>query len=120
MGHFDHQPRVSRVGSVCSQGCRYGCEASNHWRVYSSVASGGSKITANWYGKNLGRRRPQHELIAGFAATREGGHQAMGIPRWFEPKLEPKATELLTIKQKFMSNYPSELIHADLFPSTRL
>jgi hypothetical protein len=58
--------------------------------VYSSVTSCGSKITANWYGKTLGRRRPQHELIAGFAATREDGHQAVGIPRWFEPKLEPK------------------------------
>ena len=100
------------VGTAARLAVTGGCTA-----VLLVVAS---KITADWYGKNLDRRRPQHELIAGFAATREGGHQAMGIPRWFEPKLEPKATELLTIKQKFMSNYLSELIHADLFPSTRL
>jgi len=34
------------------------------------------------------------------------------------PKLESGV--LLAMKQKFISNYPSELIHADVFPSTRL
>ena len=36
----------------------------------------------------------------------------------FPPKLENAV--LQAMKQKFMANYPSELIHADLFPSTRL
>jgi len=36
----------------------------------------------------------------------------------FPPKLEHAV--LVAMKQKFMSNYPSELIHADVFPSTRL
>ena len=36
----------------------------------------------------------------------------------FPPKLENAV--LLAMKQKFISNYPSELIHADVFPSTRL
>ena len=36
----------------------------------------------------------------------------------FPPKLENAI--LQAMKQKFISNYPSELIHADLFPSTRL
>lgn len=36
----------------------------------------------------------------------------------FPPKLERSV--LLSMKQKFMVNYPSELGHADLFPSTRL
>ena len=36
----------------------------------------------------------------------------------FPPKLENSV--LLAMKQKFISNYPSELLHADVFPSTRL
>ena len=36
----------------------------------------------------------------------------------FPPKLENAV--LLAMKQKFISNYPSELLHADVFPSTRL
>ena len=43
-----------------------------------------------------------------------GGLLGGGLP----PKLENAV--LVTMKPKFMSNYPSELIHADIFPSTRL
>ena len=45
------------------------------------------------------------------SATTTAGSWAEAFP----PKLV-----LQTMKQKFISNYPSELIHADLFPSTRL
>ncbi|CAL1144831.1 unnamed protein product [Cladocopium goreaui] len=38
----------------------------------------------------------------------------VGIPKGLPPH------GISAMKQKFMANYPSELIHADLFPSTRL
>jgi len=75
------------VGTAARLAVTGGCTA-----VLLVVAS---KITADWYGKNLDRRRPQHEFITGFAATRGSGHQAVGIPRWFEPKLQHHFFDLL-------------------------
>ena len=48
------------------------------------------------------------------SATTPAGSWAEAFP----PKLENAV--LQAMKQKIMANYPSELIHADLFPSTRL
>ena len=47
------------------------------------------------------------------SATTPAGSWAEAFP----PKLE---NAVLQAMKKFMANYPSELIHADLFPSTRL